>query len=62
VALDASLSSVVDRAVPLTEFEWKFRYPGESDEPAREEAEQALAAARSVYEAILARMPLEADP
>lgn len=56
VALDARLETVVDQAAPLTEFAWKFRYPGDFDEPAREEAEQALLIARSVYAAILARM------
>jgi len=44
VALDATLETLADQAVPLTEYAWKFRYPGESDEPTREEAEQALAA------------------
>jgi hypothetical protein len=57
VTLDATLKAVVDQAAPLTEFAWKFRYPGEADEPAREEAEQALAVARNAYEAVLARMP-----
>jgi len=50
------------QAAPLTEYAWRFRYPGESDEPVREEAEQALAVARIVYEAILTRMPPEARP
>jgi HEPN domain-containing protein len=62
VALDATLGPLADQAVPLTEYAWRFRYPGESDEPAREEAEQALAAGRSVYEAILTRVPQEARP
>ena len=62
VKLDASLKSVVDRVAPLTEFAWKFRYPGDSDEPSREEAEQALAAARSLYEVILTRLPLDPHP
>ena len=62
VTLDASLKSVVNRVAPLTEFAWKFRYPGDSDEPVREEAEQALAAARSLCEAILTRLPLDAHP
>jgi len=60
--LDATLGVVVDRAVPLTEYAWKFRYPGESDEPEREEAEQALAGARELYDAILARIPPMAQP
>ena len=51
-----------NQAAPLTEYAWRFRYPGESDEPVREEAEQALAVARSVYESILTRIPPEAQP
>jgi len=62
VALDATLEALADQAVPLTEYAWRFRYPGESGEPAREEAEQALAASRSVYEAILTRLPAQAQP
>jgi len=62
VALDATLGTLADQAAPLTEYAWKFRYPGESDEPTREEAEQALAAAQSVSEAILSRLPSEAQP
>jgi HEPN domain-containing protein len=45
VALDATLETVAGQAVPLTEYAWKFRYPGEPDEPGREEAERALAVA-----------------
>jgi HEPN domain-containing protein len=59
VALDATLRTIVDRAVPLTEYAWKFRYPGEPTEPSREEAEAALAAAREVLEALLSRLPGE---
>ncbi len=62
VSLDTTLRTVVDEAVPLTEFAWKFRYPGESDEPEHDGAEQALSAARNVYDAILARVPPEACP
>ena len=62
VALDVTLGALADQAAPLTEYAWRFRYPGESDEPVREEAEQALAVARIVYESILARVPPEARP
>ena len=62
VAFDATLGSLADEAAPLTEYAWRFRYPGESDEPVREEAEQALVVARNVYESILTRMPPEAQP
>jgi len=59
VALDATLRTFADQAVPLTEYAWKFRYPGEPEEPTREEADEALATARQVYEAVLARLPRE---
>jgi len=62
VVLDATLGTVAEQAAPLTEYAWKFRYPGDLDEPEQEEAEQALAAARNVYEAILARVPPTARP
>ncbi len=51
-ALDATLGPVADEATPLTEYAWRFRYPGESGEPDRAEAEAALAVARNVYSAI----------
>ncbi|MHB1162029.1 MAG: HEPN domain-containing protein [Chloroflexota bacterium] len=62
VAFDATLQPMVDRAVGLTEYAWKYRYPGEPEEPARPEAEGALALAREVYEAVLSRLPQEVRP
>lgn len=60
--LDATLGPVADQAAPLTEFAWKFRYPGEPDEPNRAEAEEALESARCVYAAILIRLPPKVWP
>lgn len=48
-AFDATLQTLVDRAAPLTEYAWKFRYPGEAEVPPSEEAEEALAIARQVH-------------
>lgn len=62
VLVDAMLAPVSDQAVPLSEYAWKFRCPGEAAEPDRGEAEAALAAARNVYDAILGRLPEEARP
>lgn len=59
-AVDATLESLLRRAATLTDFAWKFRYPGEPEEPT--EAEEALALAREVYETILARLPVEVRP
>lgn len=33
-ARDATLGTLADQAAPLTEYAWKFRYPGEKEEPA----------------------------
>ena len=60
--VDPTLKVLIDRAVPLTEYAWKFRYPGEPEEPSSQEAEEALATAREVYAAIVARLPVEARP
>ena len=62
VKLDAGLEPIVRPASRLTEYAWKFRYPGEANEPPRAEAEEALSAARAVYAAILTRLPKEARP
>jgi len=62
LAIDSSLQAVVDKVVPLTEYAWRFRYPGEVASLSREEAAEALALAREVYEAIAARLPTDARP
>ncbi|HWP28956.1 MAG TPA: HEPN domain-containing protein [Chloroflexota bacterium] len=62
VVIDAALRPLAGRAEDLTQFAWLFRYPGEPESPTREEAEGALALARAVYEAVLARLPEEVRP
>jgi HEPN domain-containing protein len=57
VAIDATLEDLMRRAARLTEYAWKFRYPGEPDEPPVTEAQEALALAHEVYEAVLSRLP-----
>jgi HEPN domain-containing protein len=57
IALDGGLAELIDEAVPLSEYAWKFRYPGDAAEPTREEAERAIAVARRVVGAVEARMP-----
>ena len=46
--IDPTLREIVDRAVPLTEYAWRFRYPGEVFEPDRREVEDALEVAHRV--------------
>lgn len=57
--IDSTLSELVDRTVTLTEYAWKFRYPGGLDEPTDEEVQQAVRTAHELYDAILARLPAE---
>jgi HEPN domain-containing protein len=59
LALDPSLKPVVDRAVVLTQYAWRFRYPGEPGEPTPAEAEEALAVAREVFQSVRPRLPGE---
>jgi len=62
ISVDPTLSDTVDRAVPLSEYAWKFRYPGSPYDPAAQEAEEAIAIARAVVEAVLSRLPSELRP
>jgi hypothetical protein len=61
-AREPALKGVLDQAVPLTEYAWKFRYPGEIDEPTKEEAETALRITHALFQNITSRLPLEAQP
>lgn len=61
-AVDPTLESLLRRAARLTEYAWRFRYPGEPEEPSEDEAREALALAREVHEAIISRLPEDAHP
>ena len=60
--IDPSFAPLLLRAASLTQYAWRFRYPGEPAEPTRRETEEALALAREVYDAILTRLPAEVRP
>ena len=62
VEIDPTLRATVERASRLTEYAWKFRYPGEPEDPTLEEVDLALTLAREVYTAILARLPADVHP
>ena len=55
--LHPDLETLLREAAPLTEYAWKFRYPGEEEEPPLEEADAAVALARKVFQAILDLLP-----
>jgi hypothetical protein len=46
--IEPGLRQAVDRAVPLTEYAWKFCYPGTVDEPTAASAQEALATAHAL--------------
>ncbi len=62
LAVDPSLRAAVDQAVPLSEYAWKFRYPGEPSQLGPEEVAEALATARGVCEAAVSRLPVDVRP
>ncbi len=60
--IEPALEPLLRKASPLTEYAWRFRYPGDPEEPASEEAAEALAIAREVVAAIREHLPQEASP
>jgi len=60
--IDRDLLPLVNEAVPLSEYAWAFRYPGEPELPDIGETEDAFRIAKQVYQSILERLPLEAHP
>ena len=59
LVIDASLRPLIDRAAPLSEYAWRFRYPGDANDPTSEEAVAALAIARDVFQAVIDRLPAD---
>ncbi len=52
VEIEPDLEPLVDDAAELTEYAWRFRYPGELFEPPRGEVRQSLRTARRVVESV----------
>jgi HEPN domain-containing protein len=49
---EPALEPLLRASAPLTEYAWRFRYPGDVFEPERREVEDALAVARRVVAAV----------
>jgi hypothetical protein len=60
--LDPGLESLLRAAAALTEYAWKYRYPGRPEEPSQSEASEALRIAKEVAQAVLSRVPAAARP
>ncbi|HLF68703.1 MAG TPA: HEPN domain-containing protein [Gaiellaceae bacterium] len=52
---ERSLEPLLRQSAPLTEYAWRFRYPGEIFEPERAEVDEALDIARRVVDEVGAR-------
>ena len=57
--IEGSLEPLLRQAAVLTEYAWKFRYPGYAEEPELAEADEAVALARAVCQAVLDCLPDE---
>ena len=62
LTIDETLRDLVDRAVPLTEYAWRYRYPAFPEPPSQEDAQDAFAIARQVRDAVLSRLPDDLQP
>lgn len=60
--IESPLESLLRRAAPLTEYAWRYRYPGQAEPPTSDETQKAIALAEQVVAAILERIPKEARP
>lgn len=60
--MEPALGWILEQAMPLTWYAWKYRYPGSPEEPTPEEAQGALTVAREVVAALLNRLPAEIRP
>jgi HEPN domain-containing protein len=62
LTIDQSLKDMVDEAVPLTEYAWAFRYPGNILTADSTEVQTALKISRRLFCMILDRLPSETHP
>ncbi len=60
--IDPTMGELVNRAVALSKYATRFRYPGARREPKAEEARVAAELAREVLSAVTGRLPAEARP
>ena len=59
IQIDRLLAPLLDRTELISDYAWKFRYPGAPCEPSAEEVSEALQLAREIVEAIRSRLPAE---
>ena len=62
LSIDQSLKNGIDETVPLTEYAWAFRYPGNIISVDSTEVQTALKISRKLFRVILDRLPSETHP
>lgn len=62
IQLDATLDPLCRRAATLTTFAWVFRYPGGQESPTVAEAQEGLALAQEIVQAVRSRLPTVCHP
>jgi HEPN domain-containing protein len=60
--LEPAWTDLMKHASLLTEFAWRFRYPGEPATVSRQDAEQAIALAGKVLDEVMHRLPTSCRP
>jgi HEPN domain-containing protein len=53
---ESSLEPLLRQGAPLTEYAWRFRYPGEIFEPERTEVDEALGIASGIVDEVAGRL------
>lgn len=60
--VDPSLEEALRSAAYLTEYVWRFRYPGEPEIPERWEVKEAISVAGHANSDIMSKLPEETHP
>lgn len=60
--LEPPLAELMRSASLMTEFAWRFRYPGDSESVSHRDAIEAIETAQRVFDAVLAALPAHCRP
>lgn len=56
------IEPILRRVAILTEYAWKYRYPGDEEQPKKADVRKTLSLAKEGVQAILALLPEEVTP
>lgn len=60
--IDPSSEKVLRGAAYLTEYAWRFRYPGDPEWPSRSEVDEAISVATRACDNLISKLPAEVHP